>query len=194
MTKEQVKEKINSALIALYEHDQYLLEKNGSERSIAHCLANHLKCLFEEYDVDCEYNVNLDSDSGRKEIGVLIDEMNEFNKNINNRKLFTHEDEIYYYVSVYPDIIVHKRKQNDENFLVFELKKSTSTSQKELDYDQLKLEKYTSSNTPDSLKYTYGVFVNIHTGRGSGYEYNVKLYQNGRLIDEGYTLTDPTLP
>lgn len=194
MQKEQVIEKINLALIALYKHDQYILEQNGSERSIAHCLANHLKCLFDEYDVDCEYNINIEANSSKKEIGILKDEMVRFNKNINRRRSIKSADRIYYYVSVYPDIIIHKRKRNDKNFLVFELKKSTSTSQKELDYDELKLKEYTSSNTPDSLKYTYGVFVNIHTGRGSGYEYNVKLYQNGRLIDEGYTLTDPTLP
>ena len=52
--------KVEEALNKLYEKDQYLIHFGGnnhvSERSITHKLGAYLTPLFEEYDVDCEYN------------------------------------------------------------------------------------------------------------------------------------------
>lgn len=177
MTEKQVIENIKLVLLKLYEYDQYLFEKSGSERSIAHCLANHLKSLFPQYDVDCEYNVNLDSDSGRKEIELLQDELEKFDRSTTNRRTVIIEDENYYSVSVYPDIIIHKRGRNDENFIVFELKKSDSKIDNS--YDKCKLEKYTISH---GLNYQYGIFVDINVGSPSTWRFEFTLFQNGSQI------------
>lgn len=194
MVKEQVLENINSALIMLYNNDNYILQKNGSERSIAHCLASHLKALFPDYDVDCEYNINIDSESGKKEIVILTEKMLELNKKIARRRSIALSNKIYYYVSVYPDIIVHKRGRNDKNLIVFELKKSTFNLTKELDYDRLKLEKYTANEIYNELKYKYGVFINIHVDKEEGYQFDLEVYQNGSKTEDNYQLSYTTLP
>ncbi|WP_457593106.1 hypothetical protein [Hydrogenimonas sp.] len=182
MNREDIKTKLDEALSALYRFDNYLLEKNGSERSIAHCLANHLQRLFTEYDLDCEYNINIDVESGKKEINMLKEELKRFDRSTTGRRSFSIHNENYYTVSVFPDIIVHKRGRNDRNLVVLELKKSNSTIDSE--YDELKLKKYTSDYFPMGLKYRFGIFVNVHTKKSSGYRYDIKLYENGEEVEE----------
>lgn len=180
MSIAELKEKINAVLLKLYIHDNHILKHDGSERSIAHCLANHLQDVFADYHVDCEYNVNIEASNNRKEIDLLSDELRRFRRNESNRNSFDIEDETYYSVSVYPDIIVHKRGINDKNLVVFELKKSSSTVGDT--YDKLKLKKYTQ-DFPRSLRYKYGVFVNIHTSLRDGYRFDVGIFENGASID-----------
>lgn len=60
--------RVYNGLVSLLIFDHYLLQMNLSERSITHKLAEHYQHLFHEWNVDCEYNRNLD---GPKEI--LID-------------------------------------------------------------------------------------------------------------------------
>lgn len=52
--------KIELGLDMLLSRDGYLLEKNIYERAITHKLAEHLQELFPEWNVDCEYNRNID--------------------------------------------------------------------------------------------------------------------------------------
>lgn len=52
--------RIYGGLNILSRSDAYLLKHNLSERSITHKLAEHYQQLFYEWDVDCEYNRNLD--------------------------------------------------------------------------------------------------------------------------------------
>lgn len=97
--------------------DLHLLQVNASERSISHRLALHLTTQFEGMDVDCEYNRN----------GHEIKRLQLFSC------MSTSEDEGN---PVYPDIIVHRRS-SDENILVIEIKKSTSSVSDECDLDKL---------------------------------------------------------
>lgn len=53
-----IKNTIFNVVSLLYEWDYHLLENNVSERSIAHKLGCYLQLLFNDYDVDCEYNRN----------------------------------------------------------------------------------------------------------------------------------------
>lgn len=186
MRLELVKSKLHEALSSLRRNDLYILEKDGSERSIAHCLATYLAVLFPQHDVDCEYNVNIESDSGRKEIDMLRYELEQFNRRIGHRRSFDFEDDTYYSVSVYPDIIVHKRGRNDANLIVLELKKSTTNIGS--GFDELKLKRYTVANFPRSLRYTFGVFIDIPTGADHNRSFQVKLFQNGEEI-ETYTIS-----
>lgn len=90
-------DKVEQALNKLYEKDQYLIhsEKNNhvSERSITHKLGAYLTPLFEEYDVDCEYNR-----FGYE--GKFVEKLKQ---------------------NVIPDIIIHKRGQCN-NFIAIEVK------------------------------------------------------------------------
>lgn len=53
--------KIEQGLGLLLARDGYLLEKNISERAITHKLGEHLQGLYPEWNVDCEFNKNLDN-------------------------------------------------------------------------------------------------------------------------------------
>lgn len=96
-TLEEVLLKLESALNKLYEKDQYLinfeLNNHVSERSITHKLGAYLTPLFEEYDVDCEYNR-----FGCE--GKFVEKLKQ---------------------NVIPDIIVHKRGKMN-NFIAIEIK------------------------------------------------------------------------
>lgn len=51
--------KIKLGLDFLIVDDKYLLENNLNERTITHKLAEYYQILFRNWDVDCEYNKNL---------------------------------------------------------------------------------------------------------------------------------------
>jgi len=65
-------------------------------------------------------------------------------------------------VSVYPDIIVHKRRVNKFNLLIIEVKKMNSSNTSEIEKDIFKLKQYTSQSR-DGLNYKYGVFIGFYT-------------------------------
>ena len=181
MTREILKANIEKALLELHHHDNHLLKNDGSERSIAHCLANHLQKIYADYHADCEYNVNVDAANRRKEIILPADEILRFRRSETNRNSIEVDDEIYYSVSVYPDIIVHKRGRNNQNLIIFELKKSSSTVS--YDYDKLKLCKYTGV-FERSLRYRFGVFIDIATKTTDNYKFKFKIFENGEEEEE----------
>ncbi|WP_314642168.1 hypothetical protein [uncultured Veillonella sp.] len=94
---DNILDKVEEALNNLYEKDQYLICSKGnnhvSERSITHKLGSYLTPLFEEYDVDCEYN----------RFGYECKFIKKLNRN------------------VIPDIIIHKRGKGN-NFIAIEVK------------------------------------------------------------------------
>lgn len=49
------------SLRKLIKDDYYLLEKEVNERSVTHKLAEHLQLLSPEWNIDCEYNKNLNN-------------------------------------------------------------------------------------------------------------------------------------
>jgi hypothetical protein len=138
MTENQVKSAVDAAVAKLLEHDSYLLEKNVNERSISHCLAVHLAPLFPSWNVDCEYNRNHD------DVKRLL---------LESRDTTDKDTEA---VTVFPDIIIHRRS-SDDNLLVIEMKKTMSRENG--DYDIRKLRAFKSE-----LKYTYAVSIVLETG------------------------------
>jgi len=116
-----IKIRIVSALFDLYRHDHELFDSEANERSITHKLAEYLQRQFPVWQVDCEYNRR----------------MNE-TKKIGRKRVF-------------PDIIVHKRRTND-NLLVIEVKKGEIDCTKDIN----KLRGFLSS--PNYL-YRYGLFL-----------------------------------
>lgn len=162
MLREELIIKYERALEVFKEHEKYLITHDASERSMAHRLAYYLEEEFKDYNVDCEYNVNIEHVEKRKKIVLLEEEAEKYRKN-------------YLEVSVYPDIIVHKRGENKNNKIVIEMKKeSTSVNDK---YDFLKLRKYTVDTDGDGLRYTLGIFLRVgKSGCKSIY------YENGVVI------------
>lgn len=129
------KDKITAALEKLKIQDAFLLENDVSERAITHKLAIYISEQFHEYDVDCEYNSNVQNDRGKKYIYLLKEKIKELNL---LRDSDGDDEQICRFV--YPDIIVHKRGLNESNLLIVEVKKTSSqvTSQ----YDHEKLARY----------------------------------------------------
>jgi len=90
-----VRAKVRQAVQQLLWRDRYLLEIDIREEAVSHCLAIYLGHLFPLHDVDCEYDKSVE---GHK------------------HNLITGRD-------IRPDIIVHRRGNNDRNLLVIEVKK-----------------------------------------------------------------------
>ncbi len=133
-----IMKRVDNAIHSLLRQDPYLLQKDVNERSISHRLAMYLQDEFEDWDVDCEYNRNYDD---IKTLEFPAEDTSVFD---------THA------VTVYPDIIVHRRG-SDNNLLVIEVKKTTNNNAG--DWDVRKLRSY-----KDQLRYGYAVFLRLRTG------------------------------
>jgi len=134
-----IEKSIWTALRRLFKRDAELLRYDVNERTITHKLAQYLEPEFPEWDVDCEYNRNHDKTKRLKYLpGKLV--------SLNNTDG----------TSVFPDIIVHKR-MTDENYVVIEVKKSTSNESPAFDQQKLLAFKI-------ELHYRFAVFVRIATG------------------------------
>jgi len=176
MEIDEVKNGLIISLKKLTENDQFLLVHDVSERSISHKLGVYLSQYFKDFDVDCEYNSNVEADNKRKYIVLLKDRARELG--------LLKEDEVdeeLIYRAVFPDIIVHKRGKNGStnNTLIAEIKKTSSKSKH--DYDHEKLRKYTSSDDENRLQYFLGAFVCIEVGKANN-KYSIEWYDNGNKI------------
>lgn len=138
MTQDDIEVVVTKALEMLVRNDQHLLHYDVNERSISHRLACHLEPFFSDWDVDCEYNRNHDDP-----------------KRLNIESRHTSDNDLEA-ITVYPDIIVHKRN-TDDNLLVIEMKKTSS--QEDDDYDLRKLDAFKRQ-----LGYHYCLFVKVETG------------------------------
>ena len=124
-----VEDNIIRAYKQLLSSDAPLFVADVNERSMTHRFAMYLQEEFSEYDVDCEYNRN----------GLVPKRLESFKESIDS------DDSNG--VTVYPDIIVHHRRIND-NYIVIEAKKTSSTRGDDL-------EKLKAYKTELSYKYAY---------------------------------------
>jgi hypothetical protein len=145
MDKPHIEKAIKEALDRLLTADFDLLKYDANERSISHRLAVYLEPLFPGWNVDCEYNRDLD-DIKRLELPI---------KKVRTDDLSAK--------TVYPDIIIHKRG-SDNNLLVIEMKKSSNPDKG--DSDRTKLQAFKSQ-----LGYTFAVFVCVTVGETPSYAY-----------------------
>ncbi|EGN65275.1 hypothetical protein [Fusobacterium animalis] len=127
-----------------------------NERTLSARLMFHLQILllenesyketYKPYSVDCEYN-----------------RMNEYKiKTLKRYENFEIDDNSDKIRKIFPDIILHKRKEED-NLIVIEMKKSTSNNIdcKEKDRERLKI--MTNLNDPNNFNYTLGVYFEVDT-------------------------------
>lgn len=133
---EFVRKKVAGALKRLLMEDAALIRGDVNERSITHHLAIYLKRRFPGWDVDVEYNRNL----------------GDIKRLCMNPPQPTAEDTNA--VTVYPDVIVHRRDKT-ENLLVVEVKKAGRCN---IDFDIEKLGTFTDK-PPGGLGYMWGVHV-----------------------------------
>ena len=115
--------KVKAALGRFLRQDLDLLQRDVNERSISHKLAEYLQHQFEGLHVDCEYNRR---ENEVKRVNCLQPE-NTSSNDLNAK-------------TVYPDIIVHRRGNDESNLLVIELKKRDAGK---IDRDKKKLRKFT---------------------------------------------------
>lgn len=140
------------ALDTLYYKDQYLINhesmrhtkdsKHISELSISHKLGHYLALLITEYDVDCEYNRNV---ADKKSMGES---------------------------HIRPDIIIHKRGNNEKNFVVIEIKPWWNHDDMIKDEDKLAY----LTNQDNEFKYKYGLSLIIEQSR---LDDKAKIFENG---------------
>jgi hypothetical protein len=177
----KLKEILDKAIADLKFRDNYLLKHNVNERSITHKLAEYLQkhlpeYFDEQYNVDCEYNRNIDKSSKKiKRLSLKLEEIIEESGVGIKSKIINNSE--YYETSVYPDIIVHKRGENHNNLLIIEVKKS-SANKDAYNYDCEKLKAYTDNSEGNSLKYFYGVLIEIETGNNCTVKCD-KWFKNG---------------
>lgn len=137
MNNKELMKKVMVALKNFFETERQLLELNASERSISHKLAEHLEKEFPDWDVDCEYNRQ--GDRPKTLPKALFNDI---------------KDDDQEAKTIFPDIIVHKRNQ-PENLLVIEVKKSNSREGD--DKDRTKLMAFTDLS--GDYRYKAGLFI-----------------------------------
>ena len=118
----------------------------ASERSIAHRLAFYLECELRRVGVitkggpiavDCEYNRHLGALKAMK----AKSELEKVVKEAGRKPIPLSDEDGWFVFSVAPDIVVHKRRSDEFNLMVIELKKASNTESSE--YDGLKLSLFT---------------------------------------------------
>ncbi|MGO4952334.1 hypothetical protein [Paenibacillus sp. DRB1-1] len=175
---DEIKGKVNKALLKLYEKDKYLIKNDLNERTIAHKFSNYIQEEFNEFDVDCEYNKNVDEAEGNKNIYFLKQEYLELNKNF--KETVSIDNIEYVRMSIYPDIIIHKRGSNLQNLLIIGIKKSTNREDRNFDFSKLKC--YTDTSRHNKLGYAWGLFVEFKTKCSTPPMPELIWYKNGEII------------
>jgi len=138
MNFDLLNEAVDRAIKSLLLNDSFLLEIDVHERSISHKLAEYLQREFSGWNVDCEYDRNMENVKKRLQ------------------RIIPFRDSEKSQGDVYPDIIIHHRGTKD-NLLVMEIKTSTNRTSKEFDCHKLRAFK-------DELGYQFALFVRFRTG------------------------------
>lgn len=141
-------QRVIAALLLFQIRDRYLLEHDVNEKAMTHKVAEYLQTSFSDYNVDCEYNRNM-----------------ELAKQLN----LTNEDSAI----TYPDIIVHKRGSNDNNLLIIEAKKSNSNQ--DISHDKKKVEAFATD--PYYYQYVILLTFQVNPGQNESC-FSIELNQN----------------
>lgn len=145
-TIDELQQKVKRAIDHLFRLDEPLLILDVNERSISHKFAVYLQYEFgNEWDVDCEYNRrNHDNENIKKKLRGLSEFP--YRVGVDDTKAQT----------VFPDIIVHHRDNND-NCLVIEIKKTSNARGKDFDLEKLRAYK-------QQLRYEHTLYLQLRTG------------------------------
>ena len=135
----------------------------------------YLNSLYEEYDVDCEYNLNIDNENKRKAIYCIEQEYLRYKKEPTRKRIKNIDGEDHLEISILPDIIIHRRGENGSNHIICEIKKSCNSY--ESDYDRYKLKKYTEESS--EFRYSIGLFITLYVDSDFARKSDIEEYENG---------------
>lgn len=116
--------------------EKFILDNDLNERTLTHKLAEYIQENFPDFNVDCEYNrMRKGEDYLPKKLEL-------------EQKEITHSNPS----RVYPDVIIHRRGDNQDNLLIIEVKKKENPEGKEFDIQKIK--EYISQTG-----YQFGVYL-----------------------------------
>lgn len=142
MDTEEIQDRFVKA-VQMFMGDQHqLLELDANERAIGATLAHvFMREMFPYHRVDAEYNrVGLDGSAKRLNLPLECGGDN---------------------ARVFPDIVVHRRGDNQENILAVEIKLTSNKQPRHCDL--IKLEAFR-----EQLRYRVGVFLELPAGKDFG--------------------------
>lgn len=154
-----LKHSLHAAISSVYERDQNLLNRDANERTLSFRLAHYLISSFPEHNIDCEYNRHGD-DVKRLPRITTTDTGDTKGK------------------TIFPDLIIHERGTDDNNYAVIEIKKEGNA---DTERDIEKLQSLTAANL--GYFYAYG----IHLTFGIKSIKDAAVYINGSLDQEKTT-------
>jgi hypothetical protein len=151
----EIRLRVETALKQLSVLDRHLLANDANERALRHRLAVQLEKHFDHWDVDCEYDI-FEADPKR---------LAELERSLTIAVMGKPLARDTFGLSVYPDIIIHHRK-TDENLLALEVRKSSSPVPDEV--DRAKLAAWKS----EPVGFRYAALVRLDTGDTVGEPYS----------------------
>ncbi len=151
ITQEEIERIVNCSLQKLRKSDRHLLDINVNERTITHKLAEYLQQHFPDFNVDCEFNryrnyikrIRNEKDRTKDIANLSIEKLAELIWENTNAD------------TLYPDIIVHSRGNDNNNILVIEVKKSSNSADGEFDKKKIK------QLMQRPFNYKFGLFLRI---------------------------------
>lgn len=136
-------------------NDRYLLDKEVNERCICGALAMELYDYIKHNDTKYkDYNVDV-----------------EYNRNVKDKKQMNGNN-------IIPDLIMHKRK-TDENLIVLEMKKDTRPKS-EIESDIKRIQTMCDKTIINRYKYKLGIFYLLKSDNNP----NVFYYIDGKWFDD----------
>lgn len=159
---DEVRAHVLAAIELLRSNDEYLLRKKAYEVTVAHKLATYMQTEFPCWHVDIEYDLDFhDTKDSRKRLRNIVTLLRA--KRIKPRRV----SEL-----VRPDVIVHRREQ-DDNLLVVEVKKAGNSA---IGLDDCKLREFTGS----FFLYRFGLLLRF---QGAKQEYSeLTWYEAGEVF------------
>ena len=151
----EVRLRVETALRQVSVLDRHLLINDANERALRHRLAVKLEKHFDNWDVDCEYDI-FEADAKR---------LTELERALTIAVMGRPLARDAFGLTVYPDIIIHHRK-TDENLLALEIRKSSSPVPDEV--DRAKLTAWKS----DPVAFRYACLVKLEVGLTTGDPYS----------------------
>lgn len=151
----EIRLRVETALRQLSVLDRHLLANDANERALRHRLAVQLEKHFDHWDVDCEYDI-FEADPKR---------LAELERALTIAVMGKPLARDTFGLSVFPDIIIHHRK-TDENLLALEIRKSSSPVPEEVDRAKLAAWK------GEPVGFRYAGLVRLDTGHVSGDPYS----------------------
>lgn len=172
MKIELILEKIELSINQFISSEIKILERGLNELNFNRKIANFIEPLFDGYDVDTEYNGDIDKLNDRKALEIAQNEMIKIG--------IKHNIKNYYIIN--PDIIIHTRESNDNNLVVLEIKKD-SNQKKRKDFDLLKLKHLTINYCENHYNYKLGIALVFGTKEKAG-TYDIHFFQNGIKLEK----------